>query len=331
MSRRAPSRNGLRSPVAGPGDAIAGRRRWIASGAGLLVAALGGLVACQGGRAQRFLDSGLATAADVFEAGGRSDVAKALRGSRLALRSFRDINVDQEHYIGRSVCAEVLANPSFRVSDDRARAAYVSSIGQSVAMGADSVRVTYQGYRFVLLDSPTINAFALPGGYVFVTEGAVNATRNEDELAGILAHEVAHVHLKHGLQAIRESNLVAAGEILFQELEEEIAKRDQKRLTSVFGDSVTDVASAAVHGGFSREQEREADVWGARFLSEVGYAPQALADLLQRSDFDGGGFAAEHPSGAERARNLRSRVGAAAASDAPGYEARRQRHERALR
>lgn len=291
-----------------------------------LAAAASWLVGCKGA-GSRLLDQGLNVAADVLDAGGQSEAATGLRVARLGLRSFRDIQTDQEHYIGRSVCAQVLANPAFRVSRNPSLSAYVSAIGQTVALGAESVRETYQGYRFVLLDSPSINAFAAPGGYVFITEGAVRETRNEDELAGILAHEVAHVHLKHGLQAIRESNLTEAGQLLLQEVQ----RRDQGKLTKVFNASVGDITQTLLHGGFSRKQESEADQVGATFLAEVGYAPQALIEFLQRVNFDGGGFADEHPSASQRVDALRKTVSPGPASATPGFEARRRRHARSAR
>src|SRR6185369_677645 len=122
---------------------------------------------------------------------------------------------------------------------------YVSNVGQAIALGAPSVAMPYQGYRFVVLESPTVNAVSVPGGYVFVTTGAVLAARDEEELAGVLAHEIAHVSLKHGLTAIKQSNLMEAGKILASEA----AKQSGIQMVRVFGASVSDVFATAVTNG----------------------------------------------------------------------------------
>jgi predicted Zn-dependent protease len=273
------------------------------------------------------VDQTLASAADAFERQGDTRTANLLRAGRHTLRGFRDVTIDQEHYIGRSVSAEVLANPKFKLSTDRRMQNYVSSVGQAVALGAADVRATYQGYRFVLLDSPTINAFASPGGYVFITEGAVRAATSEEELAGVLAHEIGHVHAKHGLQAIKNSNFAEATKIGLGEV---LKGEKVEQMNKVFGDSIQNVVVSAVENGYSQEQENEADELGAKFAKQAGYSYRGLISYLERADFDGGGFKDDHPSAADRVSALTSETKSWEDAPADAVEVRTKRFRKAV-
>lgn len=226
-----------------------------------------------------------------------TQVQQGLRAGSHVVRAAAPVTPEQEHFIGRSVAAEIVAKPSMRVSGNAKLGDYVSDVGQAIVLSSPSVSETFQGYRFTLMESSTVNAIAAPGGYVFVTRGLVGDALSEDELAAVLAHEIAHVQLHHGLSAIRESNLVEAANIVGGE----VTRSSQSKLAGVFGSSVQEVVTEVVTKGFSREQEAEADRLAVQLLAETGYSPRALADFLRRVDFDGGGFTSDHPSGADRA------------------------------
>lgn len=233
-----------------------------------------------------------------------TQVQQGLRAGGHVVRAAAPVTPEQEHVIGRSVAAEILARPSMRLSTDANLGDYVSDVGQAIALSSPTVGETFQGYRFVLVDSPTVNAIAAPGGYVFVTRGLVAAARNEDELAAVLAHEIAHVQLHHGMSAIRESNLAEAAEIVGGQ----VSRSSQAKLDVLFGSSVQEVVTEVVTKGFSREQEAEADRLAVQLLVETGYSPRALADFLGRVNFDGGGFTSDHPSGADRVAAVEAAV-----------------------
>src|SRR5262249_32165667 len=183
------------------------------------------------------------------------EAQKGAKVGGLLASSASTFDPDQEYYIGRAASAEILANPKFTQTSNQGLQQYVSSVGQAVALGAPSVKTPYQGYRFVVLDSPTVNAFSVPGGYVFITTGAIKAARDEEELAGVLAHEIAHVSLGHGIKAIKQGNLTEALSIIGSEA----VSRSNVQLAHVFGDSVQDIVVTAVTKGYSRGQETEAD------------------------------------------------------------------------
>jgi len=243
----------------------------------------------------------------------------------LVLQSVGDIDPDQEYFIGRAVAADILAHPDRALSRRQALQGYVSDVGQAIALGAPSVELPYQGFRFAVLESRTVNAVAAPSGYVFVTTGAVDAARNEDELAALLAHEIAHVQLRHGLAAIRQSNLIEAGKLLAKET----VGTGPAQFTQVFGASVADVVGTAVTNGYSRAQESEADRLAVQFLAEAGYSPRALTDILARVDFDGGGFRSDHPSAADRVATLTPLV--ASRGESPGVALRAARFGKVVR
>jgi predicted Zn-dependent protease len=261
-----------------------------------------------------------------LEQRGLGTIAHGLQAGGLVLRSFADITPDQEHYIGRSVCAQLLANPRFALAKSPRLESYVADVGQAIALGAPSVSAPYQGYRFAILDAKSVNAFSTPGGYVFVTRGALAAAHDEDELAALLAHEIAHVQLRHGLSAIKQSNLTEAGKIAGGEA----LARGNPQLAQAFGASVLDVVGTIVTNGYGRSQEAEADALAARLLAEAGYSPRSLVDLLRRENPDGGGFRSDHPSAADRVKLLEGIVPALGAAGA-GAEVRAARYQKATR
>ena len=142
---------------------------------------------------------------------------------------------------------------------------YVDSLGQFLARTSEQPDLDY---TFTVLDSPVINAFALPGGYVYVTRGLMALAANEAELAGVLAHEIGHVNAHHGLNRVGAGifgELAALG--LGVLLGEEAAQ---------FGSSVAQLGLRA----YSREQEYEADLLGVQYLARAGYDPWAMAGFL---------------------------------------------------
>ncbi len=134
--------------------------------------------------------------------------------------------------------------------------AYVNEIGQKLAVVAGRNDFKYEFY--VVMDDQ-LNAFALPGGKVFVNAGAIAKTNSEAELAGLLAHELSHAVLSHGFQLVAEGNLVA----------------NVTQYTPL-GNTVANL----VVFNYSRDMERQADTLGTRLLSPTGYAADGLLNLM---------------------------------------------------
>lgn len=132
----------------------------------------------------------------------RRRVQQVQRVAGAAQRATAEITPRQEYYIGRAVAATILKQ--YRPWNHPAANAYVNKVGQSLALVSDAPQ-TFGGYHFLVLDSPEINAFAAPGGLILVSRGLLACCGSEDELAAVLAHEISHVQLKHGLGPSRRA------------------------------------------------------------------------------------------------------------------------------
>lgn len=281
-----------------------------------------GLVAC----AQVL--GALEEATDPDSAGG-----KLVRGANRLRKSAQDLDPSEEHYIGRTVAAQILSMPQYKLANDAAMTAYVNRVGLGVAMSNDGVRQTFAGYHFAVLDTDEVNALACPGGTIFITRGLLQKASTEDELAAILAHEIAHVTLRHGLAQIKKANLAAAFQYLGSGALQAAGtnNEDLQKLATVFDDSVKDVVGALITSGYSREAESEADHAGRVFLAGTGYDPQALGRVLAKMSATGGqgGMFATHPAPQDRQQSLGEPLPFVA--DAQGETLRAQRFAVAMK
>lgn len=258
---------------------------------------------------------------------------KLVRGANRLRKSAQDLDPSEEHFIGRTVAAQILAMPQYRLAQDPTQRDYVTRVGLGVVMSNDGVRHTFAGYHFAVLDTDEVNAFACPGGTIFVTRGLLRKATTEDELAAVLAHEIAHVTHRHGLLQIKKANLAQAFQYLGSGALQVAGQNnaDLQKLTEVFDDSVKDVVGALITSGYSREAEQEADVSGREFLRLAGYDPQALTRVLSHMDEAAatGGMFATHPAPKERQSTLGAPLPFSA--DAAGEAVRSQRFAVAMK
>lgn len=234
---------------------------------------------------------------------------KLVRGTNRLRKSAQDLDPSEEHYIGRTVAAQIVAMPQYKLATDQALLDYVNRIGLGISMTNDGVRQTFAGYHFAVLDTDEVNALACPGGTIFVSKGLLNKATSEDEVAAILAHEIAHVTLRHGLNQIKKSNLASAFQYLGSGALQAAGtnNEDLQKLATVFDDSVKDVVGSLITTGYSREAEEQADKTGREFLRGAGYDPQALTRVLAKMGEVGGqgGMFATHPAPKDRLQTLR--------------------------
>jgi predicted Zn-dependent protease len=153
--------------------------------------------------------------------------------------------------------------------------AYVDRVGSQLAAASD---LPDAEFTFTLLDTDVPNAFALPGGYVYITRGLLTLAENEAEMAGVLGHEIGHVTARHSAQrqtrATGAGVLATLGTIGAAILGGEMAGR--------LAQQVTGVGAQAYLAGYSREQELEADQLGIRYLARAGYDARAMASFLEK-------------------------------------------------
>ena len=249
--------------------------------------------------------------ADLAAAGGyiSQDQADAIGSAADSLeKAFETLSPEQEYYLGRTVAATIM--DTYPPIDDPAANSYLNELGQALALASDKP-YTFNGYRFILLDSDEINAFATPGGFILVTRGMLECAPDEGALAAVLAHEIAHVQLEHGIKAIKSSRWTDA---ITKTAIAGVSMTDAEvaEVTQSFSGSITDITNTLVVSGYSRDQERQADEAAAVILARVGYDPADIILMLEemnaRWDPDGAGFADTHPSPEDRIRKVRKTV-----------------------
>lgn len=239
------------------------------------------------------------------------------------VQAFQDANREltetEEHYLGRSVAAYMLT--SYNADWHSGRTAYLNLLGAALA-GYSPRPFTFGGYRFLLLDSPEVNAMACPGGLIFITRGLSDLAENEDQMAAILAHEISHVVLSHGIGAVSRAKMTAAWTTLGTESARHLGGSEARELVENYGDIVSEITETIVTTGYGRGSERAADSLAVHILAEAGYSPSALAQVLDRMASGSGtqGFWKTHPSPTDRAAWVRSIILAGNLPE-PGAEA----------
>lgn len=178
---------------------------------------------------------------------------------------------EQEIRIGREEHPKLVEQFGGEYSDADL-AAYVNRIGQALATLSDNPELPY---TFTVLNEDTVNAFALPGGFVYVSRGLLALAEDEAEVAGVLAHEIGHVVARHSAQRYSQSVAANVGLTVLGVIGGAFGVPSQLGQMASFG-------AAAYLQGFSREQELEADMLGVRYLARAGYDPQAMTSFLTK-------------------------------------------------
>jgi predicted Zn-dependent protease len=258
-----------------------------------------------------FIIGGLLTGcAEVAELTDLTDIVDVGKSAANLAKSFQDFTEEQEYYVGRTVGAMIL--DKYPPYDNSSANAYINLLGQTLAKVSDRPE-TFAGYRFLILDSDDINAFAAPGGFIFVTRGMLRCAQHEDALAAILAHEIGHVQAKHGLQAIKKSRVSAALTSAALTGVQTYADEGLAELTDIFEDSIFDITTTLIENGYSRAFEKEADLAAIAILQRLGYNPNGLVDMLNimdnRLEPDGQDFAKTHPDPTDRLTYIQRLIG----------------------
>ncbi len=173
----------------------------------------------------------------------------------------------QEISLGRS--ADLDVRKQYKVYDNPALQNYVNEVGQQVAKRSHRPNLQY---HFTVLDSPEINAFALPGGYVYITRGIMAYLNSEAELAAVLGHEVGHVTARHGVKQQSASQATSIGISL--------ASIFVPQLGTQLGHDISNLLGGALLSGYGRDHELEADRLGAQYLARTEYDPQAMIRVV---------------------------------------------------
>ena len=241
---------------------------------------------------------GLGNIIDVFES---DELESAINVVDAFTEANKEISEVEEYFLGRSVAATILT--MYQPLDDPSLQQYVNLIGQTVACSSPQPAL-FGGYHFMVIDSDQINALACPGGFIFIFSGLIDKTANEDELAAIIAHEVSHVTLSHGISSIDKARWTEFGVTVAQESSEQWGSSDVQAVVDDYGDLVEDVVSNLITKGYSRDTEYQADSLAVEICSAAGYDPEALTEVLvklcETDNRSGPGFWETHPSPEDR-------------------------------
>jgi predicted Zn-dependent protease len=180
---------------------------------------------------------------------------------------FSNTSVEEEVQIGRQLAGNLLGAAPL-VKDD-ALQRYVNRVGRWVASQGE--RPDLKWY-FGVLDVPDLNAFALPGGYVFVTRGLFELMSDEAELAGVLGHEIAHVMLQHHLKVLKQGQAINLVGNFFS----------QQRGNDAVTQQLLGKGAEALTRGLDKEAEFEADRAGVVLATRAGYLPYGLPSVLRK-------------------------------------------------
>ena len=176
----------------------------------------------------------------------------------------------QENKIGAEEHQKIIQQ--YGIYKDPKIQAYVTAIGNRVTKKTERPEVTY---KFFVLDTPMVNAFALPGGYIYVSRGLLTLANNEAELAGVLAHEAAHITARHSAERYSHGVVTSVGATILSAV-----------LKNSAASQALGTGANLYISGYSRGQENEADALGLRYMSQGGYHPHALPSFLESLNND---------------------------------------------
>ena len=205
----------------------------------------------------------------------------------------------------------------YGVVQDARLQAYVSALGQRLARQSHRNQLQW---HFTVLDSPEINAFALPGGYVYVTRGIMAYMEDEADLAGVIGHEIGHVTARHGAQRATRQQDAGLGVLAATLLGAVLESQGMSGAGQLASDVSQSVASGYI-ASYGREQELQSDQLGAEYLARSHYDPQNMVNVISvlknqerfaadqaraegRPVAEGRSWLASHPSNDERLRNI---------------------------
>lgn len=231
----------------------------------------------------------------------RLAVVACLGGAASAAGCAPAVSTQQEVALGADYSRQI--NQQLPLLNDGPTLRYVNQIGQQIAAIADPRGIRY---NFYVVNSDVVNAFALPGGYVYVNRGLIERADNLSEFAGVLAHEIGHVAQRHSIEQLQRAQNANLGlAVLYGVL--------LGRNPSGIEQAGIQLGGGAVFAGYTRDAEREADAVGVGYMVRAGYNPngmvtffQELLEMQQRQPSRVEQWFATHPTTQERVTNTQA-------------------------
>ena len=218
------------------------------------------------------------------------------------------VTAGQEIALGLQAAPQMEQQYGGEASGDAQGTALVQSVGQEIVTKSDAHSSPYQFQYHLLADSKTVNAFALPGGQIFITEALLNKLKTRGQLVGVLGHETGHVIARHGAQQLAQQQLTQGltGAAV-------LASYDPNNGASRNSAAVAAAVGSLVNLKYSRNDETEADKWGVKLMSEAGYDPRAMLGVMEilQAESQGGHtpeFLETHPNPDHRLEHIKQNI-----------------------
>ena len=216
-------------------------------------------------------------------------------------KQYISLTKDQEIALGLN-SAPQMAQEFGGLSQNAQAQQLVKQVGEKIVKSSDAGKTQYPFQFYVLADQRTVNAFALPGGPIFITEALLARLKSEDQLAGVLGHEVGHVIARHSAEQMSK-----------QELTQGIAGAAGVAAGDMNSAYYAHVVANMVNMKYGREDELESDDLGVRFMLQAGYDPMALIGVMDILEEASGGsnvpeFQSTHPSPANRRAKIQAAI-----------------------
>jgi predicted Zn-dependent protease len=214
-----------------------------------------------------------------------------------------NLTVDEEIALGLNAAAAMAAQFGGLTPDQDARLK-VDDIGQRILTRSDASKAPYQFAFNALADPNTVNAFALPGGQVFITQALLSRLSTDGQIAGVLSHEIGHVIARHSAQQLAKSQLLQGltGAAV-------IAATDPNNPSTYNNGMVAQLVAQMIGMKYSRSDELDADHWGVKLMAQAGYDPRSMVEVMKVLEQAGGGgrqpeFMSTHPDPGNRIEKI---------------------------
>jgi beta-barrel assembly-enhancing protease len=209
------------------------------------------------------------------------------------------VSLDQEWQLGDQMAAQVAQQ--MQLSNDATAKAYLTQVGERIHAATP---LANRPFTFDIVNDPSVNAFSIPGGHIYINSGLIAQADKADELAGVVAHEISHVVARHVIKQVEtQQEIGAIGSILLGQN------------PSALQQLLAQVIAGGAMARFSRADEKQADDLGLDFLAKAGYDPHGMLDMFQKLlSMEKGGnssvsrFFADHPGTQDRIDDISSRI-----------------------
>lgn len=211
------------------------------------------------------------------------------------------LSVDQEITLGLQAAPELIQEMGGEARDSKLNA-YIDKVGNKILANTEAGKSPFKFEFYLLADNKTVNAFALPGGQVFITMGLYKLLKSEDQLAGILGHEIGHVINRHGSEHMAK-----------QELTQQLVQATQVASGGYDQGMIAQYVGQMVNMKYGRDDEIESDKYGVKYLIESGYKPEAMIEVMEILNEAGGKnrspeFLSSHPNPENRIQKIKEYI-----------------------